>query len=105
MNKSKITKYVWFKNSKWKVEQILQPTPFDNYLLLSQIQKDVLHSDDKTHQIIMILIDCDNDEFYLDLPEIRKFISEQNKTKQQVRKRQKLLAKKLLLKWLDIMDD
>ena len=62
--KRKLTKKVWYEDELWDVVQLLQPTAFDDFLLLSRKDKGHIHKDSKTAPVDMILVDCNNDEFY-----------------------------------------
>ena len=64
INKKKVGKKVFFDFEIWKVEQIISPTKFDDYLLLSQKREDFIYPDDKTHPVDMTLIHAHNDTFY-----------------------------------------
>ncbi len=86
--KPKPTKFIWLVHTnwhgrvnaeKWKVEKVLRPTKYDTYLLVSQVDKERVH-DDKTHTVpvLMHLIDCDNDTFYLDTKAVRDHIARVN---------------------------
>jgi hypothetical protein len=101
MPKLKITKYVWFENEKWKVEQIIQPTKFDCYLLISQNQTMMTHADQKTTPIYITIVDIHNDVFYPDTKQVRELIERQKWYTHRVQS----MNKKLQNIWLDTVKD
>ena len=74
--KGKLTKHVWVDDEKWKVEKVISPTKYDDYLLLSRVRDEEIHEDGKTEPVDMCLIDCHNYEFYPDNPRVRKIMKE-----------------------------
>lgn len=67
-------KKVWYENELWNVKEILHPTKFDCYLLCEKEDAKSIHEDEKTHPILMILIDTGNDTFVFDSPRARRYI-------------------------------
>lgn len=75
IDKRKITPYIWTSYfEKWKVEKVISPTKYDDYLLLSKERDTEIHEDGKTIPIDMWLLDVANVEFYPDTPAVRKII-------------------------------
>jgi hypothetical protein len=104
MKKPKITKYIWIQNARWKVEQIIRPTKFDCYLLLSRKEHDSIHEDSKTTPIYMILIDANNDTFYPDTKQVRDLIRKYNCTFVDLQKKERELDRKLQECWLKALN-
>ena len=64
INKKKVGKKVYFDGELWKVQEIIQPNKFDDFLLLTRKIRDGIHEDHKTIPVDIICIDAHNDTFY-----------------------------------------
>ena len=67
-NQRKLTKYIWYSDQKWKVEQVFSPTLHDDYILVSRLNDSTIHIDDKTTPVDMLLINVHDDPFYCVTP-------------------------------------
>ena len=70
-NQKKLTEYVWFWNNRWKVEQVISPTEYDDYIIASRV-KDEIHIDDKTLAVDVVCIDVHREAFYYDIEEVQQ---------------------------------
>jgi hypothetical protein len=60
----KVPNLIWYNDYKYKVIKYYEPTKFDGYLLCIRKVDGMIHRDEKTEPIEMILLDIHNDEFY-----------------------------------------
>jgi hypothetical protein len=71
--RGKLTRRIWYDNVLWKLEKVISPTKYDDYLLLS-IKSETQCHEDGTTPVEMILIDCHNNEFYPNTPEVKRIM-------------------------------
>jgi len=79
--KKKLTKKLWVDSCLWKVERVISPTKYDDYILLSRESETTVH-EDGTIPIYMTLIDVHNDEFYPNTKEVRDIMKERQKCRE-----------------------
>ena len=68
-----IPKKIWYQYELWNVENSYHPTPYDDYLLLKREEDHTTHGNNVT-PILMVLIDCHNDEFFPQSKKIDKIM-------------------------------
>lgn len=105
VNKEKLTKHIWLNGEKWKVEQVISPTKFDDFLLVSRKRTNVIHIDGKTTPIDMYLIDLHNEECHPDTKKIRDIYHSINKERKELDKKLKRFQDKLSRSWREILVD
>ena len=93
----KLTKHIWYQSKKYKVIQTFSPNKFDDYILASRLSENHIHIDGKSIPVDMILIDCHNDEFYPDIPKVRKLINDE--TDKVLREKYKIVRDELQSYW------
>ena len=99
IDKSALTKFVWYDWEKWKVEKIISPNIYDDFLLVSRKVKKEIHLDGKTVPVEMILLDAHNMEFYPDTPYVRVVSKRMRNLQNQLLQRDD----KLRQMWLDML--
>lgn len=98
--KSKLTKHVWIDGYAWKVETVISPTDYDDYLLLSRKSEDSVH-EDGTIPVEMFLLDMHNQEFYPDTKKVRALMAEIRAA----HKKEKERRRPLTAEWLAMFGD
>ena len=91
INKKKLTKYIWCDDKKYKVEQVISPTKYDDYILVSCVIDEETHEDGES-PIHMMLLDAHNHEFYTDIPIVRKEMALRKQAKTVLNSRNDLLV-------------
>lgn len=81
INKSKLTKHVWFQRERYKVEQVISPNKYDDYLLLSIKNKNEVHDNGKTTPVYMCIADIGNDDVFLDTKKVRDYFNKVREVK------------------------
>ena len=100
--KSKLTKYVWWWDRKWKIEQVISPTPFDDLLLISR-ETDDIHEDCETSPVEMYLLDVHNDKFVCDTKEGRRLVTRLKELKEEEGKT-KMGMERIWMDWFKDFD-
>lgn len=101
INKSKLTKHVWLEGYAWKVEKVISPNRFDDFLLISR-ESDTEVNEDGKPTIYMELLDCHNDVFYPDTPKVRAAMAEV-RAEEERREERKSMRGELSDAWISVV--
>lgn len=105
LRKKKMTKRVWYDQDLWKVEQIISPNEYDDFLVLSRQSDDSIHEDGKTVPVEMVLIDAHNDTFYPNTKRVRELMKKRNKVAEKYRDLQRKQDRELSSIWCETSVD
>lgn len=95
IDKKQLGKKVIYQKEVWKIEKIISPSKYEDYLLLSMEGENAF--DSKTVETYMLLIDCHDEEFCPYNNKTKKLIEEIEK----LRVKRAKLEKSLSEIWLD----
>jgi len=102
INKKKLGKKIYYDGNIWTVIDILAPTKFDTFILLSIKDDNCVHDDKKTNPITMICIDVHhNDTFYPYNKKTKDTIDKLIKNEENYKIREAKLEDKLCEFWLE----
>ena len=103
INKSKLTKYVWFQQSLWEVIDMVSPNKYDDFLVLKQ-DTNCVHPDGVPAEDI-ICISCQNDIFYPNTKAVKKAMKEIQEAKDNYLSKKQEFDKQLTAEWLSVFQD
>lgn len=102
LRKKKLTKSVWFDDVLWKVEQVLSPNKYNDFLVLSRKNDDSIHEDGETVPVEMVLIDAHNDIFFPNTKRVRELMEKRNKVAEKYHEVRDRQNRELSSVWCDM---